>query len=316
MWGNLHGWLISAVLAALILGTLAWFAEMIRMSPPSGLARDAANLAPIDLPVSPDAWPILSDGSDCGDLYRKVIATWNDDVEAACSAFVQDPTGPTPDSLQLLIDARHCKQMTLFAADLPAVINYDADHPKLESLFAAGQWAVKAGLSLHAHGKAAGATPFLEAAFALGEHLYHERLVMDEYQEGTQLMADAAYAQCRFIPVGSEAFDKLTAFQKSLNDYRDQRVIPIWQLISSIDPQVIDQSAGDVLAFARHSQEKMWRVEAALKLGRYRYNAGSLGDQLGANRALRDLCADPDPAVAAAAAAARDLTLQTYRTIH
>jgi hypothetical protein len=33
----------------------------------------------------------------------------------------------------------------------------------------------------------------------------------------------------------------------------------------------------------------MWRVEATLKLGRYKYDAGTLGDQISAARAVRQL---------------------------
>jgi hypothetical protein len=60
----------------------------------------------------------------------------------------------------------------------------------------------------------------------------------------------------------------------------------------------------------------MFRVEAILKIGRYRFDAARKGDQLAAPRVLRRLADDPDPVIQAAANAALALTLEQYRTIH
>jgi hypothetical protein len=316
MWGNLHGWLISAVLALLILSPIAWLARQSQMSAPQGLALDPANLASLSLPIDP-AWvcPIFTDDADAGATYGKAIDTWNADAESACRQFVQSPVASLPASLQLLVDARHCNRMTLYSARLADLINYDNEHPSLENLYAAGEWSYKAGLSLRLHGQTAQARPCLEAAFALGRQLYRERIVFDEFQKGMQLMADAAQAMLRIEPVGSALYDRLSDFQIRMNDFQDARVLPIWQMISTVDESVIDNSAGDVLAFAENSSERLWRVEATLKLGRLRFDAGTLGDQVGASRALRRLASDPDPAVAMAAAAATRLTIEQYRMI-
>jgi hypothetical protein len=317
MWGNLQGWLISVVLAGVILSPVAFLVKMSQAPAPAGPALDAANLLPMKLPAEPDeVWTLFTEDSDAGKLYKQTIAAWNDAAEAACAQFIASPTDQIPSPLQFLIDARHARRMTLFAADLPAVINYDSDHPDLEKLFAAGEWAYRAGLSLGQHGKQAQAEPLLEAAFALGRQLYQERIVFDECEKGMELMADAAAAECAVIPRGSELFDRLTDFQKALDDYQQQRTAPIWQAISSVDQQTIEQTAGDVLAFAEQSQERMWRVEATLKLGRYRFDAARLGDQIAAKRALRGLSRDADPAIAAAGQTGLNLTVETYRMIH
>jgi hypothetical protein len=308
MWGNLQGWLISIVLAVLILTPVAWLVRMSRLSPPSGIGRDPANLAAVALPVDPDeVCPIFTSNEDAGPYYAQTIANWADDADRAAAAFAGDPRGPLPAALQFLVDARHCRQMTLFAADLPAVISYDSDHPKLEAISSAGRWIFKAGLSLGAHHQPELSKTCLEAAFALGRQLYRERIVFDECQKGLSLMADSAAAM-NTAP--------LNRFSSQMDDYTAQRLLPIWQVISSIDQDVINQTAGDVAVIALNSQERMWRVEAALKLGRYRFNAGTLGDQLAAARILRRLETDPDSAVAAAARTGLTLDIQTYRMIH
>ena len=127
---------------------------------------------------------------------------------------------------------------------------------------------------------------------------------------------DAARAMIQTATKGSEVYDNLSDFDRQFSAYQDNRVMPIWAVLSSVNQDVINRTAGDVLVFARVSEEPMWRVEATLKLGRYKYDAGTLGDQISAARAVRQLTLDHDPNVAAAALAARDLTIETYRMIH
>jgi len=317
MWGNLHGWTISAILAALILAPIIWLAKMSRVAPVSGIALDRANLTAIALPDDPEeAWPLASDARDAGPIYTAVMNSWDEVSQQACEAFVQKPEGDAPAAMKELIDARHCAHMELFSRRLADLVNYDADHPALDDLFAAGEWTYKAGLSLEEHGQGEQAKPYLEAAFALGRQLYRERVAYDEFQKGTQLMDDAAEAMCRDVTPGSESYDALKSFQTGLDEYQNKRIIPIWEVISSADEGVIEQTAGDVIVMAEESSERMWRVEATLKLGRYRYNAGTIGNRIGARRAVDRLTADPDPAVAMAAADAKDLSIEKYRLIH
>jgi hypothetical protein len=314
MWGNRIGWIIAVVLAALILAPVGWLVQAGRMSPPSGIGREATNLEPIALPISPDdAWPLFSDDGDAAPLYAKAIDAWDSN---AADDYVRSPHGAPPASLRLLLDARHMRGMNLFAANPTDLVNYDSDHPRLETLFAAGQAEYQAGLALLQEGNAADGEACLAAAFALGRQLYNERVVFDEYQKGTQLMADSATAMLPGLERGSERWNKLEAFCRKMDEYQSQRIVPVWQVISSVDQDVIAQSAGDVAAFALNSRERMWRVEAALKLGRNRYDAGSPGDQIGAARLLARLADDPDPFVAAAAHCALDLSVENYRMIH
>jgi len=317
MWGNLHGWLISAVLGGSILLFTAWLTEKNRMQSAHLFARDPANLAKLVLTMEPDeAWPIFTDAGDAGPLYRQAIEGWSDTAERTCAEFVKSPGDAPPLPLQPLVDARHLRGMDLFEAEPGSLVNYESDHARLENLFAAAEWAYKCGLSLHLHGQNDRGLVLLEAAFAVGRQLYRERLVFDEYQKGSQLMADAATSAVQTFPAESEDGRRLTAFVSGLQAYQRQHVYPIWQVIGSVDAAVIGNSAGDILAMAEHSGERMWRVEATLKLGRLRFDAGTVGDQLGARRALKRLSEDHDPLVAAAAKAATELTIERYRMIH
>jgi hypothetical protein len=86
-------------------------------------------------------------------------------------------------------------------------------------------------------------------------------------------------------------------------------------VIISNDQATLEQYAGDVFYFARHAPERMWRVEAIMKIGRYRYNAGRVGDQRSAIKVLKELSNDPDPVVRAAANEAQELTIEQYRML-
>jgi len=317
MWGNRQGWIIAAVLAALILAPVGWIVRAARMSAPTGVGIDPDNLRVIQLPIEPDlVWPIATDAGDAGAIYRQVIDAWNDDAEAAAKSFTASPRGELPEAIKLLVSARHLRSITLFSADLNSVINYDSESPKLEKLFAAGEWCYRIGLSETQHGNAEEGTACLEAAFTLGVQLFNERIVFDECRKGMQLMTDAAAAERQNVERLSDEWNRLDRFVREVDDCQSRRLNPVWKTIGSVDPEVIARTAGDMAALATQSRERMWRVEATLKLGRFQYDAGSSGDQAGAKRLLKKLRNDPDPAVSQAAETALNLGIETYRMIH
>jgi hypothetical protein len=96
--------------------------------------------------------------------------------------------------------------------------------------------------------------------------------------------------------------------------YNSDEIVPMWTIIGAIDPKRIAEHSGDVFAIAKDSQERMWRVEAILQLGRLRYNAASGADQRAANRMLKKMAEnETDPIIRAAAKAAAELTIEKYR---
>jgi hypothetical protein len=104
--------------------------------------------------------------------------------------------------------------------------------------------------------------------------------------------------------------------EAAMEGYDHDVVEPIYEVLTSADPAKIAANAGDIFRFATRSRERMFRVEAILKLGRYRFNSARAADQMAAPRFLRFLGHDADPAVRAAAQAAGGLTVEQYRMIH
>jgi hypothetical protein len=116
--------------------------------------------------------------------------------------------------------------------------------------------------------------------------------------------------------------EKDPALQKKLEDfvthYRqfDQaRIKPVERIVTSIDPVVSSQHAGDVLVLAQNEREKLWQLEGILRLGRYKYDAPLAGDHLAGNRLIRQFCQSSDPAIRCAAIAARDLSVEQFRQL-
>jgi hypothetical protein len=109
----------------------------------------------------------------------------------------------------------------------------------------------------------------------------------------------------------------LRQFDESRIDYVVNHVLPLQNVIGAIDQNLIAKNAGDIALLAQKPlPERMWRVEAILKLGRYRFDAARAADQRAVPKILKEIAAgNRDPAIQAAAKAALGLTLDSYRMI-
>ena len=311
MWGNALGWTISLlIVAATATGLVLLERHLADVTPTTDLVRDPAMLAPVALPVAPDAVVVPREACDAGPMYRQAIDLVLADRDGY-ERFAADGRGSAEarslGALEALASARPCSRMTLFAAAPAEVLNY-GPKPELQAIRVAGFCAIRLGLLLNREGKSDEAMKQYEAAFALGARLYEERLVLDELLVGLELMSAAARAM-------GEANAQAPRFLSAYQEYDRARLQPLRRAIGSIDPGVIATHTGDVFHLARSAKDRVWRVEAILKLGRLRYNAARLADQQAATRALDQLIGDADPVIRAAANAARNLSIEQYRML-
>jgi hypothetical protein len=311
MWGNALGWIISLlIVVATATGLLFFQRHLADLTPTTELARDKAMLAPVALPVAPDVVVPPRDACDAGPIYRQAIERVladRDAYERFATEGRDSQEASALAALELLPRAAACSQMRLFSSTPAEVVHY-GPKPELQAIRLAGLCAIRLGLLLTREVKPDEAMEWYRAAFALGARLYEERLVLDELMAGLELMSAAARAMG----------DKNAQAQTFLNGYQEYdraRLQPLRRAIGSIDPGVIATHSGDVFHIARSAKDRMWRVEAILKLGRMRYNAARLADQQAATRALEELSDDADPVIRAAANAARNLTVQEYRML-
>jgi hypothetical protein len=317
MWGNALGWTISAAIVALTAAGIVWLERNLSdLTPPTEFSNHSSNLNPLEMPVPvheliPDAGP-----ADAADLYRQAIAEYERDSDRYDRFIVTGRSSADASDLaavEMIIRATGSSRINLFAP-MPREIVKFGDKPQLNAIRAVGKSANRAGALLSYEKNTESAIRHHRAAFALGARLLDERLILDELLAGLEMMSEAS-AGIAAAGGQSETANLFTEYRTSAIAYQEARIKPAQRVITSIDPGVIATHSGDVFHAARHAPERMWRVEAILKLGRLRFSAARLADQRGADRVLAELADDPDPVVRAAVDAARSLTLEEYRML-
>jgi hypothetical protein len=251
-----------------------------------------------------------------GDAAKDFLAAVDayDARPEACESYAADPTGDVPRAFQLVLGASGKIATNFFIQNPSQLIDYQTDHPALQSLEDIAHLMDHTGLLFHQHNQNDKATEYFQAVYTLGENLYAERLTFDEYTTGLGLMdeAIAGLSECA-QDLRKSDLDKL---ETAMRDYDTNHVQPIQQALLSADSDETALHAGDIMRFAQESGERMFRIEAILACGRMRYSAVRKADQLAAPKVILRQLSDPDLAVQAAAAAARDLTIEQYRMIH
>ena len=318
MWGNAPGWAISAVMVLATAGMLYYLSLPPEVSKPAGLIPLAYK--PVELPANPAT--VLPPGSrdcDAGDLYRQAIDVYLKDPKP-----YQDAVHASPQDLaavQLLLKARDCGRMRLFAMSPQELVNYKNDQPQLEALVKLGDAANSVGLGLNLDQKPDEARTYFDAAFALGRRLYDERVCWRELAAGLSLMSESAQ---NLAKLADEAHDgSRVDVVRHFNDATTRYEQKLQEEVASPLSNPVEQTyggkfAGDVFAIANNpSVERVWRVEAILHIGRYRFNAadGHRGDQLAADHELQQLEQNtgPDLVLHTAIRAAQHLTLEQQR---
>ena len=323
------------MVAMVVFGVVWKLTTLNAISPPSSgvvtrtgsvalnLPDNPGLLEAIELPFSPSGvYPGMVESKDAGPVYRQAIERYKADKDtyerlmAAPASRLEAARYADLEALNLIVGVRTAKSMNLYAGSPGEVIDYTAYPPGLEALNRLGKLAIK--LAMHQKEKnKTDALALAEGAFSLGVKLARERLRWYEFVTGVELMRDSAYLIKGLDPsrasAASQAEDQLKARMKD-------QWMPMWTVISSIDPQVIGRTAGDVFYVAKNSKERMWRIEAVLKLGRYKYDVGDPGrgaDQRWAKLVAKKMAGDGglDPAVRLAAEVARDLTFERYNMI-
>ena len=326
MWGNKLGWGISGLIVILMVGLLALINAAGTVSPPSAFSANANNMAALELPVDPKVVITMSEPCDAADLYKQAIADY--EVNSMRYERFITPTagldlgeGASLKGVQLLLKARNCANMTWFTNAPEKVITSD-QKPEIEALRSIGRVTNNIGLLMKMAGRDAEAQQYHEAVFALGAKLYAERVAWAEMQLALEMLSTAATSLSSLAEKTGDTNRQaeMDDFRQQYLEYNEDRIKPVLKVISSIDQKVIRTHTGDIFEIANRSNEKMWRVEAILKLGRMKYDVGGssgrFGDQMGAKRYIKSRLNDPDPMIKRAANAAKELTIEQYRSMH
>lgn len=325
MWGNQRGWIFAAIIAIGMGGLLCFAIIPPGMTSPTRALTLAMKSA--DFTTNPDTIvPPPTGDDDAGALYRTAGDEWSNHVDQyeEMQKNITATSKKLPSPVEEIISATDFGKMSLFAGNLDDVVNYRNERPTLVGLYSAGQLLNSLAL-LHTKAKYTDlkrATKYATAEFNLGRHLYQERIVFDEWMDGLSLMSNAAMVLALAEQDPSKAQSE-KEFGFALNDFATKQATKLWQVIAGLSEDDKVRYAGDMFLIARESPERMWRVEATLKLGKFKFNAPTKGDQIGAKRVLRQMSAAPslsnDPltqsSVHAAALSAANLSIEDYRLI-
>lgn len=306
MFGNTLGWGISGGLVLAFIGALLMFRGLGNPTDPTDYITTPAHLAAGDLDTSVVRKP--SANCDAGDKYREALkeyAAHPSDYLKATSKTAADLKG-----VKLVVDAVDCSRATLFASHLDEVISYEGNREDgINHLGLIGGVIERLALDQKSKNKPDVARKYFEAEFALGANMYNERLVFAEMVKGLELMLSSSQMlQSMESDAGHK--DQIGAFRSKALEYNaKEKSFTTFTYVAGPDESYTAAHAGDTFYYATHSKvDRMWRVEAILKLGRFRFEAPTAGDQLSANRVLRTLSSESDPAIAAAVKAAQALT--------
>jgi hypothetical protein len=322
MWGNAAGWTISAVLV-LVIGAMVYLADRAgETSPPSAFALDAAKSGAMELSVSPRTIVAPADSTDAARLYRQAVAAFGSDP-SKYQRFIERGSPediPKLDALDFLLKTAGARQTVLFSDNPASIVNMKPEKPALDATSALGAAGIRAALLLQKTDQPQ-AIRYAQACFSLGSQLVGERLTAAELMAGLELLGDSAAVLKKLAGASGDAslVAKISAFDAARQEFYKQRVEPMLRVLTAVDENVIGEHAGDYFYLAEHAPERVWRVEAIFALGRMKYfvgTGGRLADQRGAMRVLKRLSGDADPVIAAAASAARDLTIEDYRRQH
>ena len=328
MFGNQRGWIFSGVIAVAIGALLVLAIRPHGITPPTGTLTIA--MKPATIPADPSTvLPAPTKECDAGDQYRKAIADYTSDQDKYdhWRQKVLEARNASPPAVQLLVDAGDCGKMTLFSKTPQELIGYE-DRPALDALNQVGSlcgsialvYAAESNTAAENHEDAKAkesaeqAERYAKAAFNLGRHMYEERIIFDEWMDGITLMESSAQVIER-VEKDATRRDAIKDFVVASEDFRRDKVKRLWEIVSGVGEEDTATYAGDIFEIARHSPDRMWRVEGILKLGRFKYHSATKGNEVGARRELAVMAADAsaDPVVHTAATAANDMTVEQFR---
>ncbi len=313
MWGNRLGWMISAGIMAvtIVLYTILLLGPSV--TAPTELTTRAGAMDALVLPGNAKGLVVAGGGS--ADAYQRAIDLYKADT-STFDRFADGGKLNTPEfktvkpAIDLLVEAAGSTGGP-FAKNPGEIVRYNPDQTEhLNPVYQLGRIANLAGQKYNIAKQPDQAKKCLQAGYALGYAMCYERLVYHEFRMGQELMRNAS--------LNLTTIDKSKAAEYKAIDAQYRPFFESMQkymfLFNPSDERMIAKNAGDVFNLAQNGQERMYRIEAIMMLGHFRYYAAQAGDQRGADAVLAKMALDSslDPAVLAAVKVAQSLTIAQH----
>ncbi len=331
MFGNRLGWIVSGGLLVVFACLLNIVYQSSQPDAPTKIGL-AASTYTLDLAVGPETLVpnYMTEPGDAGSLYRQVVAEYADNyqtvyypylsspIDEAGAGKSKKPSKPGVDVgrlkvVGLLTAAAKLKDASIFAPDAQTLLRPEANRQAITDLSHAAGIALRLGSAHQYHQRYAEAKKCYEIAFVAGVQMWRERLLWAEAREGTGLMGSAAMALKSLAEDQHDAaaIEKYSAFLTARDSLYSTKIDVVQKALTKLN----NLETGDMIAIAKNGGDRVWKIEATMALGRIRFNSDRPGNQIGSLRALNQLSQSPDPILHIAATAARDMTVEQFRSI-
>lgn len=318
--GNRPGWTIAGGIAGL-LGVVAWqLAGVNRLTPPTNVLSAAGAFAALSPEVPPGVVFRSETPGDSAAHYRRAIEIIRADTmryEVAASAETAEGF-ESSEAFAALRAAAPLAGDAGLPTEPAARASYEPADDELDALVLVARCLDRTA-RLRLPTDVNRARTLFEAQFALGAKLFEGRVRYAEAAVGLSIARDAAMGLRAVAERTNDTRRASSAatFDRAAQGLLQQRLGPVWEAVAAVDGRLIAEHSGDVYALAdAKTAERMWRVEAALALGRHRFNVDRAADRLAVPRRLDEMeRAEKDAYVLAAIRTARGLTIEQYRTL-
>ena len=246
--------------------------------------------------------------TDAADFYERALALYAENTDALPRTRQHDEL---VDGLcDLLLQAASAGKINAGFMDdhIPVAIGAQPDYgDALENIY---ENVIVRAAELYARGDTAGARELALAVWTFGQRLFEHNTLYYHRVVGLDIMESAGSILFEMATKeGSPDPAALRAWSAAIKQIRSAWQ-PKLEIVMGIDPH-----PGDLVNIALNDQDRMFRIEATLRLGIHRYQADR-GNRRAMQRAIAAALAGDDPMIAEAGRAADALTLEEKRRLY
>ncbi len=300
-------YIILAVAVLLVIGGVVYFIGFT--DAPTSLTNAAGlktQILPKDLTV------IVNSGEKDGDAavyYDRAIVLYSQQRGVPAKTPKHDElVAELCGLLEQAADAGH-KQAGFMDRHIPVKIGAQPDFgDAVEVIY---ELAIQQSAYRYTHGDSEGASKLALAVWVFGQRMFEDNVRMYNRVVGMDMMESAGsmlYPMSVDTPnLGGEA---LRAWSAAIRQVR-RHWQPKLEVVMGLDPPI-----GDLVNIALHDGDRMFRVEATLRLGIHKHGPVGRGNLRAIQNAIRAAVASDDPMLAEAGRAAEALTLEQKRRLY
>jgi hypothetical protein len=300
------GYVISAVVVLAVLAALTWVYGMA--DAPTAVTNAQALRAqtlPADLP---ELFTPGDPQADATPIYEQAIALYTEQRGALPRTREHDELVSA--LADLLIAAADAGRVQPGFMDRHIPIRIGAEPDFADSVEAIYELAVYESAYRYSHGDTQGARDLARAVWVLGRRMFQENVRLYNRVVGMDMMESAGsmlYEMSSDDPdLSAEALGAWAQAIKGIRRTWQPKLI----VVMGLDPPI-----GDLLNIALRDQDRMFRVEATLRLGIFKHT-GSRGNRRACLGAIQEAVDSGDPMLAQAGQAADALTLKEKRRLY